>query len=161
MIELENIFINNFPLAISIFLLFAIIVSVIATIVTKIAIAIRDKKTQISDGVIGGILISAITSVPELITSISFIINAATIEKYDNPGAVFGDVIGSNMCCILILAITLIVVVKMFKHRTTDQINAITIICLIFGSVMCVLAILFDNNGIIYGGDSQPVSPLV
>ncbi|MCQ3915516.1 MAG: hypothetical protein MJ195_02015, partial [Mycoplasmoidaceae bacterium] len=106
--------------------------------------------------------------IPEFITAIGVTIDGvlypASIygkEGYD-PSSVFGDVIGSNMFCLLILAVTLIVTVKLFRHREADQINTITIICLIFGAVMCILAVLFENNGIVYGSKfGKPDSPLV
>ncbi len=156
---MEAFFASNSAAAISFFFLFAIIVGFLATIVTKLAVAIKDK-AQLPDGVIGGILIGAITSIPEFITAIAVTINGVLRPDY-NPASVFGDVIGSNMFCILIIAVTLLVTVKLFRHRETDQINTITTICLIFGAVMCILAVLFENNGIVYGGDGQPASPLV
>lgn len=157
---IEQIFIDNGQLSIICFFTFAVVVGILATLVTKFAVAIKDK-AKLPDGVIGGILIGAITSIPELITAIGLIVNAANYPQYYDPSSVFGDVIGSNMFCILILAVTLIMTVSLFKHREADQINTITIICLIFGAVMCILAVLFENNGIVYGGQGQKLSPLV
>lgn len=156
---IESFFLNNGTASIACFFVFAIIVGFLATAVTKIAVAIKDK-AKLPDGVIGGILIGTITSIPELITAVGVIINSAHDPTYD-PSSVFGDVIGSNMFCMLILAVGLIITVDLFKHREADQINTITIVCLLFGTVMCILAVLFENNGIIYGGGGQKVSPLV
>ncbi|MBQ0045712.1 MAG: hypothetical protein KBS35_02380 [Mycoplasma sp.] len=157
---MEAFFTSNSAAAISFFFIFAIIVGVLATVVTKLAVAIKDK-AQLPDGVIGGILIGAITSIPEFITAIGVTVNGVLRTDY-NPASVFGDVIGSNMFCILIIAVTLLITVKTFRHRETDQINTITIICLIFGAVMCILAVLFENNGIVYGSQfGKPDSPLV
>lgn len=159
----ESFFTENYGAAVACFFTFAIVVGVLATLVTKFAVTIKDK-AELPDGVIGGILIGAITSVPEFITAIGYTINAATIgPEYGNPGAVFGDVIGSNMFCMLIIGVACLATVWIFRHREADQINTITIICLIVGSVLCMLAVLFDNNGLIYGENSPTgkISPVV
>lgn len=159
-------FITNPTLAIGIFFTFAILVGGLATLVTKLAVAVKDK-ANLPDGVVGGILIGAITSIPEFITAIGLIVSAAGYSIADhadgyNPGAVFGDVIGSNMFCLLIIAVACIATVWIFRHREADQINTITIICLIVGSVLCLLAVLFENNGLIYGDNTEAgPSPLV
>jgi len=75
-----------------------------------------DKKTHISGALIGGVLLATITSMPEFITSIT-----ATIGIGD-PGLAFGNVFGSNIFNIVILAIADLIFVKhMFfnkvKHR--------------------------------------------
>lgn len=159
----ESFFINNHGWAIGLFFVFAVIVGVLATVVTKMAVAIKDK-AELPDGVVGGILIGAITSVPEFITALGYTINCATKgAEYGDPGAVFGDVIGSNMFCMLIIAVACLATVWIFRHREADQINTITIVCLIAGSVLCILAVLFDNNGLIYGKTSptEQMSPVV
>lgn len=156
----EDFFIGNYAAAVSCFFIFAIIVGVLATLVTKFAVTIKDK-AELPDGVVGGILIGAITSIPEFITAIGYTINATTIEGYGDPGAVFGDVIGSNMFCMLIIGVALLCTVWTFRHREADQMNTITIVCLIVGSVLCLLAVLFDNNGLIYGKDGLTDSPVV
>lgn len=160
----ESFFLSNGPASIGVFFTFAIIVGVLATVVTKLAVAVKDK-AQLPDGVVGGIMIGAITSIPEFITAVGYIVNCATQgSAYGDPGAVFGDVIGSNMFCMLIIGIACVSTVWIFRHREADQINTITIICLIVGSVLCLLAVIFDNNGLIYGeGGSEggTMSPFV
>ena len=129
--DFEMIFIKNPAAAMSCFFIFAVIVGVLATLVTKLAVAVKDK-AKLPDGVVGGILIGAITSIPEFITAIGVTIDGVLYPTEYDPSSVFGDVIGSNMFCLLILAVTLIVTVRLFRHREADQINTITIICLIF-----------------------------
>lgn len=159
----ESFFLSNPAASIGVFFAFAIIVGAFATIVTKLAVAVKDK-AKLPDGVVGGILIGAITSIPEFITALGYIINCATQKGYGDPGAVFGDVVGSNMFCMLIIGVACVATVWIFRQREADQINTITIICLIVGSVMCLLAVIFDNNGLIYGkGGSEGgmMSPFV
>ena len=65
------------------------------------------KQTKISTAFIGGLLIAAITSLPEFVTSISAVI-------LDNPSLSFGDILGSNMFNIFALAIYNLLFFKRF-----------------------------------------------
>jgi len=58
-----------------------------------------DKKSNISGAVIGGVLLATITSMPEFITSIT---STVVLAK---PGLAFGNVLGSNIFNIVILAV--------------------------------------------------------
>jgi cation:H+ antiporter len=59
---------------------------------------ILSKQTKIGAALIGGLLIASITSLPELVTCISAVF-------FDNPTLAFGDIVGSNMFNIFVLAI--------------------------------------------------------
>lgn len=65
-----------------------------------------DKKTNMSGAFIGGILLAAVTSLPEFITSLS----AIFILK--EPMLVQGNVLGSNIFNFIIIAITVIILPK-------------------------------------------------
>lgn len=56
------------------------------------------KQTKLGTALIGGILIASITSLPEFVTSISSVL-------LNNPSLSFGDILGSNMFNIFVLAI--------------------------------------------------------
>jgi cation:H+ antiporter len=58
-----------------------------------------DQRTKISGALIGGILLAAITSLPEFITSI------VSTVVYDQPGLAFGNIFGSNFFNLVILAV--------------------------------------------------------
>lgn len=78
-----------------------------------------DKKTKLSGAFIGGVMLSAVTSLPELFTSIS-----ATV-LLDEPGLCIGNILGSNLFNIAVLSILILVVfrsfakVKIAKSHTT------------------------------------------
>ena len=57
-----------------------------------------DKRTNLSAALLGGVLLAAITSIPEFITSIT-----ATVVL-DQPGLAFGNIFGSNFFNLVILA---------------------------------------------------------
>jgi cation:H+ antiporter len=58
-----------------------------------------DQRTKLSGALLGGILLAAITSLPEFITSIV----ATTV--YNQPGLAFGNIFGSNFFNLVILAV--------------------------------------------------------
>ena len=73
-----------------------------------------DKKTNISGALIGGVLLATITSMPEFITSIT----ATMSPQVNEPGLAFGNVFGSNIFNISILAFADIIFVKdMFFNK--------------------------------------------
>lgn len=84
-----------------------------------------DKKSNISGAVIGGVLLATITSMPEFITSIT-----ATVFR-DNPGLAFGNVFGSNLFNIVILAVADLFFIKHLffnKVKTAKKTNGLVII---------------------------------
>lgn len=68
---------------------------------------VLSKQTKISTAFVGGLLIAAITSLPEFVTSISAVI-------LDNPSLSFGDILGSNMFNIFALSIYNLFFLKRF-----------------------------------------------
>ncbi len=71
-----------------------------------------DKKTSLSGAFIGGVLLSAVTSLPEVFTSLSSAI------LLDSPGLAIGNILGSNLFNLCVLA-TLIIFARteFFKVR--------------------------------------------
>lgn len=84
-----------------------------------------DKKTHISGALIGGVLLATVTSMPEFITSITSTVGLG------EPGLAFGNVFGSNIFNIVILALADIIFMKqMFfnKVKTQRKTNALVIL---------------------------------
>ncbi len=84
-----------------------------------------DKKTHISGALIGGVLLATITSMPEFITSIT------STVRLNEPGLAFGNVFGSNIFNVVILAVADIIFIKhMFfnKVKTQRKTNALVIL---------------------------------
>ena len=99
-------------LLVSYFLVAAVIVY--AAIQLSVQLDIIDKKTQVSSALLGGILLAAVTSLPELITSL-------TGALYLDEGALaYGNVFGSNLFNVLILAGVDIV---FFKHLFFEKVE--------------------------------------
>lgn len=150
-------FANNFTAAICVFTFGALLVAVLSTAMSKAAVSLRDK-AHLPEGVIGGLLIGVITSIPELISGIFGVINYAKtpVEQF-SPSPVFGDAVGSNMFCLFALAVVLLICIKLFVKREVNQTNTFTVIFVIIGTIFCFLACVFDNNGIIYSDSPSPL----
>lgn len=96
-----------------------------------------DKKTAISGALIGGVVLASVTSLPELITSLT-----ATVGL-DNPGLAFGNVFGSNMFNLLILAVVdLIFIRHTFYNQTTTGIKTSGLILLMYAIFMLPLGLM-------------------
>lgn len=99
--------------------------TVLATVKAATYIDRLDKKTQLSGALIGGLLLASVTSLPELITSLS-----ATFIL-DEPALAFGNVLGSNFFNMFILAVIDLVFLKhyFFNHTKTGvKLNAVVFI---------------------------------
>ena len=74
-----------------IFVIYAIIAAAVTFLSVKAAdyVDLIDKKTSLSGAFIGGILLSAVTSLPELFTSLS------STLLLDEPGLCLGNILGS------------------------------------------------------------------
>lgn len=72
-----------------------------------------DNKTNISGALLGGVLLALVTSLPELITTLT------STLSLNNPGLAFGNVFGSNMFNLLILASADLLFIKhLFFNKT-------------------------------------------
>lgn len=72
------------------------------------------KQTKLSSVLIGGLLIASITSLPEFVTSISAVL-------INNPSLSYGDILGSNMFNIFVLAIYNIYFFKKDIFKNTSE----------------------------------------
>lgn len=94
---------------------------VLATLVVVISIKLADyvdlidKKTNISGAFIGGVVLAAVTSLPELFTSFS----AVVIVK--EPSLVIGNILGSNIFNITIFGIIMIIWAKNFAKAPVGK----------------------------------------
>lgn len=92
-----------------------------------------DKTTKLSGAFLGGILLSAVTSLPELFTSISAVV---LIGK---PGLCIGNILGSDLFNLAMLAFLIPFYIKGFsKARLSEGHAYIIYFLLIIYAVMCL-----------------------
>ena len=98
----------NLPVSI---ILYVILAATVVLISIKLAdyVDLIDKKTDIAGAFIGGVVLAAVTSLPELFTSIS----AVVIVR--QPDLVIGNILGSNLFNETILGVILIFCAKAFS----------------------------------------------
>lgn len=86
-----------------------------------------DGKTKISGALLGGVVLATVTSLPEFITTIT------STVALESPGLAFGNVFGSNMFNLLILAaVDLIFVKHLFFDKTNTGIKTNALIILMY-----------------------------
>lgn len=114
-----------------------------------------DKKTKISGAFIGGVLLAAVTSLPELFTAIS------SIFLVNEPEYVVGDLLGSIIFDMVCLLLETAVFVKSFhkaKLQKTHLINGIA--CLIMYA-LAAYAFFAPINAQLMLGDINFISILI
>lgn len=117
-----------------IYLAYAIVAIIVVFLSIKAAkyVDLLDQTTSLSGAFIGGVLLSAVTSLPELLTSIS-----ATVWL-DNPGLSIGNILGSNLFNLAVLATLILFGVKAFKTSKISKTHSTTniFLCLIYGVIV-------------------------
>ncbi|MEG0894688.1 MAG: cation transporter [Oscillospiraceae bacterium] len=131
------------------FLSYAAVACVVVFVSIKCAdyVDLIDKKTNMSGAFIGGVILAAVTSLPELITSIT----AVTVVK--NPGLIMGNVLGSNVFNLLIFGVLCFFTMKSFVTKSISKSHKITIICTLVAYAVVIAVMNFDYAvlGVSYG----------
>lgn len=108
-----------------VYLILAITVIVLSVIVSKY-VDLIEKNSSLSGAFIGGIILSAVTSLPELFTSIS---STVLIKK---PGLCFGNILGSDLFNLTIIAFMILLFSSKYKVAKISESHLVTVILLIF-----------------------------
>ncbi|WP_270739753.1 sodium:calcium antiporter [Massilioclostridium coli] len=97
-----------------IYLFYFILAAAVILFATRLSyyIDLLDKTTGLSGAFLGGVMLAAVTSIPELITSIT----AVAIVK--QPDMVIGNILGSNLFNITVLGALMLFGMKKFKNSS-------------------------------------------
>jgi cation:H+ antiporter len=98
-----------------------------------------DKKTKISGAFIGGILLAAVTSLPELFTSISAV---AFLKKTD---MVVGNILGSNLFNFMVLGLSITIFFFKFKKAKVDKSHIFSLTILLGQTICALCAFIFPK----------------
>lgn len=100
-----------------IYLIYSILCICVIWFSTKCAkyVDLIDKKTKISGAFIGGVVLAGVTSLPEVFTSLSAVI------MFNNPEMVVGNVLGSNIFNLAVLATLCIISIKAFTTAKVSK----------------------------------------
>lgn len=139
-----------------IFIAYFIVAAVVVFFSVKCAdyVDLLDKKSNISGAFIGGIILAAVTSLPELITSIS------SIFVVHNPELIIGNVLGSNVFNLCIFGGLVLVSTRYFCKATVAKSHLATAVCTLVAYAGCAAA-TFTGFGTIPGININVVSLLI
>ncbi|MBR1925513.1 MAG: hypothetical protein IJ837_01515 [Clostridia bacterium] len=101
-----------------------------------------DKKTKMSGGFLGGILLAGVTSLPELITSLT------AIFLIGNQDMTFGNIIGSNFFDVVVIGIAMLLMFNIVKKSTLSK-NTGTLILLCFFVSLIILVFNIFNISLV------------
>ncbi|MBP3289457.1 MAG: hypothetical protein J6L75_00630 [Alistipes sp.] len=108
-----------------------------------------DRSTKLSGAFLGGVLLSAITSLPELFTSIS-----ATI-LIDSPSLCIGNILGSNLFNFGMLAVVILFYIKDFSSASLSSSHnkVMALLFMMYCAVAANWQFMSDDNIIIGSND--------
>ena len=138
---------NSFPTW-SVFLIYIVLAAGIVFFSKKLAdyVDALDKKTKISGAFIGAVLLAAVTSLPELFTSIS-----ATLLVKDGEQLVIGNILGSNLFNLAIVGFALILFFRLFAKSKIEYKTQFIVI------TACLIIYAIIAYGICAPGTIQPI----
>ena len=105
------------------YFLYIILAAAVVFLSVKLAkyVDLLDKSTKISGAFIGGILLAAVTSLPELFTSVS-----ATLFLHRNE-LVLGNILGSNLFNLAILGLSIVIFVRSIYSAGLQKVHFLSI----------------------------------
>lgn len=135
---------------------------VLAAIVVFLAIKLSnyvdllDKKTKLSGALLGGILLAAVTSLPELFTSLT-----GTVLLNENQ-MVLGNIMGSDFFDIVIFGVVYLLFFKSLVNKKLGKVHYYTILftALMVGAVT-LAAFVFHKFNWLIGGYFNPMSIVI
>lgn len=113
---------------------YAVVASIVVFAAVKAShyIDLLDRTTRFSGAFLGGVLLSAVTSLPEFFTSLS-----ATLFL-DKPALCIGNILGSDLFNIAMLSVMVLLSIRSFRHAEIGRGNIIVslYLVLIYGVMM-------------------------
>ncbi len=127
-------------LILSYFLLAAIVI--FAAVKVSNQVDLLDKKTSLGGALIGGFLLAATTSLPEVITSLTSVVDPSIAD----PTLAVGNILGSNIFNVLIIALVDIYFIKRFFLNKVSYINNKALISVIFVYLTVGIGMFFGTK---------------
>ena len=121
------------------YLILASFVVILSIFLSKYVDAL-DKKTDLSGAFIGGVLLAAVTSLPEFITSLT------AIFALNEPNLVQGNVFGSNIFNLAVLGACILLFSKKFKTSYISKSHLLTSIFTIVIFIICLLGMKYNYS---------------
>lgn len=138
-----------------IYILYLILALAVVGISVKLSyyVNLLDRTTNISGAFIGGVMLAAVTSLPELFTSIS-----ATLFV-NQPELVLGNILGSNLFNLFVLGGLIIFNLKNFKNCFLSPSHKNTLVATIIMYILVTSAMIFPAHFHVF--NTNPVSIII
>ena len=117
-----------------IYLLYLVVAALVTFMSIKASeyVDMLDKTTSLSGAFLGGILLSAVTSLPELFTSIS------STLMLDQPGLCIGNILGSNIFNYAMLSFFILTAIAKFAKCSLSKIHFIVAVSVVAMGLLIV-----------------------
>ena len=120
------------------FIIYAVALGLVVFLSNKVATYtdVIEKRTKVSGALMGGIVLAGITSLPELVTSI-------TSSLLGEPELVQGDIFGSNIFDICIIGVIMLIFAKTVKKTKISKDNAkFVLYCMVITALIIIQILL-------------------
>ena len=130
-----------------IYVVYLILAALVVGVSIKLSyyVDLLDKTTDISGAFIGGVMLAAVTSLPELFTSISATVFLGKSEL------VLGNILGSNIFNVAVLAILIVVLHKKFGKAFVAKSHKSVVGWIIFIYALLTLPVFFKADYSVLG----------
>lgn len=118
-----------------IYLIYLVLAIAVVLLAVRLSyyVDVLDRKTNLSGAFIGGVLLAAVTSLPELFTALTAVL------ALDRPQLVQGDIFGSNVFNLCVIAALILFTYQSYRRSSLSKTHKST---LIYGLMMYALAFL-------------------
>ncbi len=130
-----------------IYLAYLVVAAVVVVLSIKISdyVDILDKNTKLSGAFLGGIMLSGVTSLPELFTSVS----ATALLRH--PELCVGNVLGSDLFNLVALSVIILLNAKRFsKGRVSKSYRNVTLVAILMYLLIALNYLHIVNLGILH-----------
>ncbi len=122
-----------------------LVVMTFLSIILARLVDVLDKKTKMGGGLLGGVLLAGITSLPELVTSLSAILLIGNVDM------TFGNILGSNFFDVVVIGLSMLLMFKIVKKSGVSK-NTGILMLLCFGVTLVIFLFdVFNLNWVIPG----------
>ncbi len=130
-----------------IFILYAALVACVIFFAARLGhyVDLLDKKTSLASAFIGGVMLAAVTSLPEFITSIT------SVTMVGKPELVIGNVLGSNLFNVAVLGSIFVLYLKKLPAARFTKSHITTTICMLMIFILLLISLVTGSSLFFHG----------
>lgn len=130
-----------------IFVVYALLVACVVLFSARLGyyVDLLDQKTTMASAFIGGVMLAAVTSLPELMTSVT---SVAFVGK---PSLVIGNILGSNLFNVFVLGAVFLLYFKGLRRARITTSHNTTVTCVVVIYVLLLVSLKTGSSLFLYG----------